>query len=226
MAASAGLPPGSSSRSLRRRCGSSPPSIATPLWPVARQLTRQPLKDRLTLAEHARDRRVLVASRAHSSPRRRAPRERRDRRRLRGGGAAHPRRARRAGAGRARHARGIRQRTPARAHPARRRADRRAAGGAARLQHRPDQRPPRRSDDQARLPRARRRRGERARRGHDRRHRRPRRRQRAGAFAAHRAASRLTARHGAFFVTGNHEYYSGARRVDRRRCAASGSRCS
>ena len=75
---------------------------------------------------------------------------------------------------------GFRQCPPAREDPARRRSDRRAAGGAARLQHRPDQRPSCRRDDQARLPGAGRGRGERSRRGHDRRHRRPRRWQRAG----------------------------------------------
>ena len=40
-------------------------------------------------------------------------------------------------------------------------------------------------------------------------------------LAAHTAPlGRLTARHGAYFVTGNHEYYSGERRMDRRKFAA------
>ena len=53
--------------------------------------------------------------------------------------------------------------------------------------------------------------GERPGRGRDRRDRRPRRRQRAPARGARRSARRACARaHGTYFVTGNHEYYSGA----------------
>ena len=47
--------------------------------------------------------------------------------------------------------------------------------------------------------------------GPDRRHRRPGRRQRRRSCADHTAPlARLSARHGTFLVTGNHEYYSGA----------------
>ena len=52
-------------------------------------------------------------------------------------------------AARARHALGLRQRAPHRRASSGRRADRRPAGGAARLHDRADQRHPRRPDDQA-----------------------------------------------------------------------------
>ena len=85
----------------------------------------------------------------------------------------------------------------------------------ARLHHRADQRHPRRADDQgATIVQAIVDAVNRDRRRHGRGHRRPGRRQRARTRP--RTSRRwpiCASRHGTFFVTGNHEYYSGAARV-------------